>query len=208
MTKFINKILNVPKLIRRIWLLLWICLVILLVMKFCFGIWYPIVVKNVNLLKFNDFICNSWVRYVILGMFYIINLNVLYLTSCVKRKYNKWYEVIIINVLIIGSFLLKINSRYLSFISETIILLIIPIIYLLKTYKVNRIRLISFPILIQVITMIWQLNIYLVRGIDFDIATDSHILIGIILQIDYYIFTIITWLGVSWMSFIWCVVFW
>lgn len=48
--------------------------------------------------------------------------------------------------------------------------------------------------------MVWQLNIYLVRGINFDIASDNHIIVGIVLQLDYYIFTFITWIGVVYMS--------
>lgn len=200
MKNFINKILNVPKLIRRIWLVLWILLAILLVMKFCFGIWYPIVIENENVIKFNDFVCNSWIRYLILSVFYIINLNVLYLTSCNKIKYSKWYELLIINVLIIISFGVKILSRQFSFITESLILIVIPIVYLIKKYKIFKARLILFPILIQIITMVWQLNIYLVRGINFDIASDNHIIVGIVLQLDYYIFTFITWIGVVYMS--------
>ena len=95
MKKFINKILNVPKLIRTIWFILWIILIILLIMKFCFGMWYPIVVKNEALLNFNDFICNSWVRYLILFIFYFVSANVIYLTACLKKMYKNILEFII-----------------------------------------------------------------------------------------------------------------
>lgn len=201
MKKFINKILDVPKLIRRLWLLLWILLAILLVMKFCFGIWYPIVVKNENLIAFNNFICNSWSRYIILSIFYLLNANLLYLISSIKKKYNNILEFLLINILSIISFIVKCFNRNIAIIFEILISIIIPIISLLKTYKKgNRIFLVLFPILVQILVFLWQLNIYLVRDINFDIATDDHILIGIVLQLDYYIFLIITWIGVTYMS--------
>lgn len=201
MKNFINKILDLPKLIRTIWFILWIILIILLVMKFCFGIWYPIIVKNENLIKFNNFICSSWVRYIILVLFYLISGNILYLTSSIKRKYSNILEFIVINSLMIINFIIKCYNRNYAIIIELLISVVIPIITLLKTYKNgNKIFLILFPFAIQLLIFLWQLNIYLVRGIDFDIATDNHILIGIILQLDYYIFLTITWIGVTFMS--------
>ena len=74
MKKFINKIADAPKLIRRIWILLWVILIILLVMKFCFGIWYPIVVKNetfVNMCMFID--DNPLLTAIIMGIFYVFS---------------------------------------------------------------------------------------------------------------------------------------
>ena len=68
MKQFINKILDVPKLILRLWIILWLCLVILLVMKFCFGIWYPIVSNNEifnNICKYTD---EHKIIYIIIGL--------------------------------------------------------------------------------------------------------------------------------------------
>lgn len=201
MKKFINKILDVPKLIRRLWFLLWILLAILLVMKFCFGIWYPIVVKNENLISFNDYICNTWMKYLILVPFYLLNANLVFLISCAKDKYTNWKRIVLINLLIVCCFVVKNYSRVFGMIMESILLIVIPMIYLFKTYKfVNKFKLLLYLIIVNLLVMAWQLNIYLVRGIDFDIATDNHILIGVVLQLDYYIFLIITWIGVTKMS--------
>ncbi len=201
MKKFINKILDVPKLIQRVWLLLWLLLIILLVMKFCFGIWYPIVIENEWFLKLNDLIKISWIKYLILSIFYLINANLLYLISCTKKKYINITEFTIINALSILSFVIKCFNRNFVIITEILISVIIPIIVLLKTYKNSKkILLVLFPIIAQMIVAIWQLNIYCVRGIDFAIDSEEHILIGIVLQLDYYIFLIITWIGVSYMG--------
>ena len=201
MKDFVNKILNVPKLIFRLWIILWACLVILLVMKFCFGIWYPIVVDNPFLINANNWIISTWFKYVFLGIFYFISLNLLYLISCKKKVYNNLLEAIITNVLILICFVTKCFSRTFSFIPESVVLIIIPAFYLFRTYKTsNKFKLILYLIVVQAIIMIWQLNIYLVRGINFDIADDEYFLIGFILQIDYYIFLLITFLEVNYMS--------
>lgn len=201
MRKFINKILNVPKLILRLWIILWVCLAILLVLKFCFGMWYPIVIENEWFLKLNDLIKISWIKYLILSIFYLINANLLYLISCTKKKYINITEFTIINTLSILSFVIKCFNRNFVIITEILISVIIPIIVLLKTYKNSKkILLVLFPIIAQMIVAIWQLNIYCVRGINFAIDSEEHILIGIVLQLDYYIFLIITWIGVNFMG--------
>lgn len=198
MRKFINKILDVPKLIRTIWFILWILLIILLIMKFCFGIWYPIVIKNQTFLDVNDFIQNSWLKYFVLFIFYMLNANLLYLISSLKFKYTKWYEAIIINTLGIIGFLVKYFVGNIAIIFELIIAVIIPIIVLLKTYnKHNKIILILYPIVIQFLVFLWQLNIFLIRGVDFTKINDEYYLLGFVLQLDYYIFIIISWIGVT-----------
>lgn len=198
---FINKILDTKKLIFRLWIVLWLCLLILLVLKFCFGIWYPIIIENEQLLYFNEFICNSWIKYIILSLFYFASVNIMYLTCCIKKKYDKILEAIIINVLILISFMTKIFFRNFSVIPEILVSIIMPILYLLKNHKkAKKWKLILFPIATQILVFAWQLNIYLVRGIDFVIDSDNHVLIGIVLQIDYYIFLIISWIGVSYMG--------
>ena len=131
MKNFINKILDVPKLIRRIWLLLWVLLAILLIMKFCFGIWYPIVVKNQIIINFDNWVKGNWIKYIFSSIFYMFNANIVYLMSCRKKKYSKLWEFIIINMLAICSCTTKIIfGTIFGFIFESIMLIIIPMIYL------------------------------------------------------------------------------
>ena len=88
MKKFINKILDVPKLIRRIWITLWLILIILLIMKFCFGIWYPIISNNEAFNNICNFIDNRrWLYAIISSILYILNLNFLSLTNMGQRKF-------------------------------------------------------------------------------------------------------------------------
>ena len=94
MRKFINKILNVPKLILRLWIILWVCLAILLVLKFCFGIWHPIEIENEWFLKLNDYLRYPIPKYIVLSLFYFASVNIIYLTCRIKKKYDDIKECI------------------------------------------------------------------------------------------------------------------
>ncbi len=200
MKNFINRILDMPKLIRTIWFILWIILIILLVMKFCFGIWYPIIIKNNDFININNYIKTTWLKYVVSGIFYFFSLNILYLTSCIKFKYSKWYEIIINNIIISIGFYLKHNYPNFAFIPECFVLIVLPVIYLLKKYNNKKWLLILLPIVIQLLIMIWQLNILFVRGLDNEVINNEYFVLGLVLQFDYYIFIIITWIGVNYMG--------
>lgn len=201
MRKFINKILNVPKLILRLWIILWVCLAILLVLKFCFGIWYPIVIENEWFLKLNEYLRYPIPKYIVLSLFYFASVNIIYLTCRINKKYDDIKECIIVNVLILVTFIIKANFSNFGFIPEIFISVILPIIFnFIEHGRRNKFRKIIFPIIIEIIISFWQLNILLVRWIDFAIDSEEHILIGIVLQLDYYIFIIITWLEVSFMG--------
>lgn len=202
MKKFINKILDVPKLILRLWIILWICLIVLLVMKFCFGIWYPIVIKNQALLDFNNYIDSTWLKWLFLGIFYTFSGNILYLTSCKKKKFSNIVEFILINITIILTLYVKTQIYWLGITLEIIISVVIPIIYLIKTNKyINKFILILYPIAIQGIVFLWQSNILLVRGLPANLE-DVGTIFQIVLQIDYYVFLSVLWIGVSFMGFI------
>lgn len=198
---FINKILDTKKLIFRLWIVLWLCLLILLVLKFCFKIWFPIIIENENFIIINNYITNSWLKYLVSGILYFISANILYLTSCIKFKYSKWYEGVIINILIAISFCLKNLLPFVAFIPEALLSVVIPIIYLLRKYKKPKLFLILFPIIIQALTMAWDLNIFLIRDVDFNKISEEYFIITLVIQLDYYIFIIITWIGVNEMIF-------
>lgn len=199
MKNFINKILDVRKLIRNLWICLWICLAILMIMKYCFGIWYPIVIKNETILNISNSIDNTAWQYIIFSVVYVFSGNVLYLISTQKRSYFNIIECILINLLIGGTFVLKVFTN-LSIIGELIIGVIIPIIVLLKTDKItHKLILVLYPIIIQCIVTLWQLQILLIRNMP--IAMDSiGTIFQIAIQLDYYIFLIILWIGVSYMG--------
>ena len=202
MKKFIDKILDMPKLIRRLWLLLWILLVILLVMKFCFGIWYPVVSNNAIFNSVCNFIDDNRIYYIILGLIlYIFSVNIIVLTCMGKRKYDNWIMVIIINIFIITFGILKnFNSMIINILEIVFLTIPFAIINLKQNNFKNKALNILMPLIIYAIINLWQLTIFGVRGLDLNELTKYPILIPFILQIDYYIFIVLTWIGVCFMG--------
>ena len=86
---------------------------------------------------------------------------------------------------------------------EIVILIIFPIVYNIthKTFK-RMLWNILFPIIINIITMVWQLNILFIRDIN-ELLKDMPFIISFTLQLDYYIFLIITWIGAVYIMSIW-----
>lgn len=197
--KWINKLLDVPKLIRRLWVILWIVEILLIVMKFCFNIWYPIIIENENIIKISNFVDNSRFLQILFQLiFYIINFNLVYLIATKRKFYSKIYEPLVLNILIIANFFIKDYSNSLGLILEFVLLILLPII---KNKKV------LFPIIINVLIMLWQLNMLFIRGID-DLLKEMPFILSLTLQLDYYIFLIITWIGVNFYMSTWGVWFW
>ncbi|MBR3208864.1 MAG: hypothetical protein IKF82_01205 [Bacilli bacterium] len=196
MKRLLDKIIDARKLVLNTWICLWICLVVLLIMKYCFGIWYPVVIKNENLLAFNNYVDSTWLKYLILSIVYVFSGNFLYLTSSRKKGYSSILEALLINTMIICTYIIKIYTQV-GVIGEIIIGVIVPIITALKTDKVtNKFLLILYPIFVQGIITLWQLQILLVRGMPVNFEDIGTIFI-VIMQLDYYIFLLILWIGVS-----------
>lgn len=201
MMEFINKILDVPKLVFRLWLSLWIVLFILLIMKYCFGVWYPIVVENEKFITICEFIDNNiWIKYILLSIFYLLSFNIFILTATNKKKYNKIYKIILVNILAICIFVIKYINSNIAMILEILFLIIIPTIFNIKYNNFHRkIINILFPLCFYAIINLWQLNILLVRNLPL-ILSNSSTFIWLTIQLDYYVFLIISWIGVSYMG--------
>ena len=194
--KWINKLVDVPKLVHRIWLILWITLAIFVVAKLCFNMWYPIVIENENIIKICSYIDNNeLVKYIIMLMFYLLNANIIFLTFIRKLKFPNKIFMILFNIAnIIGYFVKGINNVYGIVFEVSVILISIFVNIRNKTFSKIKWN-ILFPIIIYLMINIWQLNIFFIRGIN-DILNKLPSLIFITIQIDYYIFLIITWIGV------------
>lgn len=197
-----KKFLDFPKLIKRVWVILWLILIILLIMKFCFGIWYPIVVENEHLVKAFNWVDNHKIVFNILNYcLYVLNSYFVLLTFIKKLKFTKPLIMVIYMAVMLGVAILKQQINIIGIISE-IVVIIIAIVYNLK-YKTyyKTIFNIIIPIIIYIIINLWQFNIYLVRDLDLNKLTDYNSAIIFTMQIDYYIFLIILWLGVKYMGF-------
>lgn len=202
MKSFINKILDVPKLILTIWIILWVILVILLVFKFCFGMWYSIVVNNESYKTICDFIDNNeWMRLLVCGILYFASGNLICLTCMNRKMYNKVWITITLNISIIGTFFLKNYFGIVGNIIEIIYSVLFIIILNIKYNNFNnKLKNILVPIIYYAILNLWQFTILVVRSVDGLDLSKLPSLIYITMMLDYYIFLIISWIGVSQMG--------
>ena len=199
--EFVNKIVDLKQLVFRLWLSLWIVLFILLFMKYCFGVWYPIVVENEIFIKICDFIDdNKIVSLIITGIFYLASANLICLTNMGKKTYHNKIETILFETIILVTYIIKIFSNNIGMIIEVLYCVLLTILINLKqkNFKKKILNILT-PIFIYVILNLWQMNILLVRDLPFNII-GLPILIQITLQLDYYVFLIISWIGVSFMG--------
>lgn len=210
MKKFINKILNVPKLILTIWIILWVILIVLLIMKFCFDMWYPIVTDNIMFINMCDYIDKTkWLSIMIMFIFYFLNLNILILLNMGKTKYSNWYIPLIFNLLIVATFILKMQNNTTGFVFEMITLFFSFSIINIKQHNFDsNLKNILVPIVNYALLNLWQFTMLVVRGTDGLLLSNLPSLIYIILQFDYYIFVIISWIGVSHMGLLGAGWFW
>lgn len=198
MKKLINKIVDMPKLIIRLWIILWLILIILLVMKFCFNIWYPISTNNDTFITICNFFDDNWIANLILRLFfYMLSSNILFLSLIGKYKYSKWYYCLIINAIYVGVFFLKNYVGFLGLVFELSMVLFAIILNLKRHRFVNRIANIFIPIGVYLVVFLWQLLILIVRNTTTYNLDTLPSLVSLILMLDYYIFIIITWIGVN-----------
>lgn len=165
--------------------------------KLIFNVWYPIVVENETIIRISIFIDNrKWLDNIISSVFYLASSIILFQIGIRKIKL-KWYGYVYIIIAFTMTFLFKTSiNNYLAFILEFIFGIIVPIIYNIKNKTFNRIHInIIYPILINIFTAIFQFLLMYVRDIQI-ILDDIPTLIKYTLQLDYYIFLLITLLGV------------
>ena len=194
-----EKLFDTKKLVFRIWICLWIILIMMVIFKFCFNIWYPIVEDNKYILAISKFIDNNLIfKTIIMFCFYLLNINLWVLIAILSKKYQNKKLMILIQILIIGGFTIKNFNNTYGCIFELLYLVIIPIIINFKR-NINKLFSIIFPIIIYLMINIWQSNIVFIRGID-KILNYLPTFIWFTLQIDYYIFILNTWIGVSFMG--------
>ncbi len=197
-----KKLINFPKLISRLWISLWIVLIILVIMKLLFNTWYPIILKNEYINNIFTYLDNKplIIRVLVSMPFYCFNVIFVYLTTTIKKKLKRLEFLYIIGACI--SCVLKAYINYLGLITEIILLVVIPIIYNFKHNVFHKKWMnVIYPIIMNVIYILWQSLILIVRNANV-MLTNGPFLISVVMQLDYYIFLIITYIGVCHMGFI------
>lgn len=190
--KAINEFIDLPKLIKVIWIALWVILAYFVVLKLLFHKWYPIVVENQIFINICSYLDNTLVlRHLIKLVFYFVSCNILILSGLTQKKYKTKKQFIIFNILLIITFLLKTFIAPIGTIFELIPIVILPII--MRKYKRY------IPLLVYLMINVWQFNNLLIRDIDLGVI-NNNTLLSLVIMMDYYIFIIITWIGGAFMG--------
>ena len=190
---FVNEIVDLPKLVFRLWLSLWIILIILIFFKVCFGSLYPIVVDNKFFIKFCNLAEeNFWLDISVSLIFYLIN-SILLFQIGIKKIKLKWYGYLFVIVTFTGIFFFKtFFNNYLAIILEVFFGIGVPIMYNLKCKTFDKkIKDILYPIIFCSFVSLFQLSLMYIRGIK-ELLSQVPTIIKYTLQMDYYIFLIIT----------------
>lgn len=175
----------------------------MVIFKFCFNIWYPIVEDNKYILAISRFIDDNWVvKTIIMYVFYVFNIFIVINTTTNKRKFElNIYNVSTLSLFIIAYIIKNINNLLGVILESLIFITIIPFYNFRKNnFKIKIINLL-LPIVLYILLNLWQSNIVFIRGID-EVINNLPTFIWFALQIDYYIFLIITWIGVSFMGLV------
>lgn len=97
--KFIEKFVNLPRLIKTLYIMLWAILIAFVVLKLCFNIWYPIAVESVTFINICEFIDETKIlKYVIMFVFYCVSANILFLTAIKRKFYKKIWHLVLVNI--------------------------------------------------------------------------------------------------------------
>ena len=182
--------------------MLWLILLMLVIAKLLFNKWYPIVVENQKFINACNFIeKHNIIKYIIMLIFYTFSINFWYLTATKQKHLKNIRQFIFFNVVVIGTFTFKKWNNTLGSILKVVILVLIPVVLNLKRNSCgNKIKDILMPIVVYVLINAWQFTIYFVRDLDIETLTNLPNIISYTLMIDYYIFIIIQWIGVSFMG--------
>lgn len=195
--ELINRLVDVKKLIITVWISLWVVLIMLTIFKFCFNVWYPVIVDNQKFISVCNFIDNHDVLvYLIWFVLYVLNLNITVLIFIKRFKYKTKKELIIFNIFIISGYFLKMLFQPLGVGIEMFYLCVGCSYVNIKQKVYKKIKWnILVPIILYVILNIWQTNVMFVRGLR-DVVSDLPFILTLAIQIDYYVFLLITWIGV------------
>ena len=148
--ELINRLVDVKKLIITIWISLWVVLIMLTIFKFCFNVWYPVIVDNQKFISVCNFIDNhEWLKTIIFFVLYWLSSNIIILTMIKKYKYYNLKHFIIFNIIIVLAYIVKNYNLYIGMMVEFVYLFGFTIFINLK-YKPYRTKLLNIisPIVI------------------------------------------------------------
>ena len=175
--KLKTMIKNPLRLATKMFILLWIFLIINVLMKVTFDYWQPYVIPTPQLERLGIFIdSHRWIQSTLNGIFYIFNGIVLILCGVQKWWYKNKKQFLIVTFILFILYLLN-ETLYLDDYTIIVSCFIIPM-------AINYKRFVWIFITFGLSTIFLAISLWL-EG--FTTANDMNYIIGTFLQTDYYI---------------------
>ena len=172
---------NKSKLAIKLFIIVWVVLAVHIALKLTFNYWQPYVISNDKLQAISDFIdANRWIQATLNGILYIFNGYVVICCCLQKWHLGKKLNIITLILLVIGYI-------WVVFIENTIITLLLSIVYPLI---LNRKK--WLPIILTFILN----NVFLLLSLwleQFASVDDMNYFIRVLFQFDYYIMLVLNY---------------
>ena len=179
---------NPTRVAIKMFILVWVVLLLQVVLKLTFNYWQPYVIPNETMKVISDFIDNNyWISVIIDKSLFIVNATLMVLSSVQEWWFKKKYPIIIIIVGAIISFVDDFTP-YNSIIDTIIgvfLTIILPLIINIKKWKTTLLTFIFSNIFL--LLSLWLENTLNVDNLPY--------IIGILLNNDYYIMLIINYIA-------------
>lgn len=163
----------------------WVLLIICFVLKIFGANWFEPVLTDGNFVEFCNWLDNNWAKYIFSSIVYVPSSYLVYL-CLTKQKLGKDLWLII---LLIVSSILKWNFVIISTVIELSTMILIPLIK-------GKFKNILWVLIGNLLIILLQLVSLFTRTLGFNLSSDS-MLIGFIMQIDYYIMIILYYLYIN-----------
>lgn len=161
----------------------WIILFISLGVKLLFNHYFEISVNNQTIIELGNYIDSIPVlKYIIVTILYIPGTYIFYLSVCKEEFFYDWWILLV-------SCLIPTTKSYLPFVGFVLEILLVVVLPLIRKHLTNWLRVLVGVALL----MVYELLMLFLRNLGFYLGGDN-IIIGEIMNIDYYIIVIIFYL--------------
>jgi hypothetical protein len=171
------------KLTLKLFVMVWIVLLIHVLLKLTFNYWQPYVIPNEQLQAISDFIdTHIWLEYII--DFILYSCNGIIMVLCALRTWwfnNKYHAILFISLININFIISVLNPNVI--IGTLLIVIILPLILYKKNWK--------FIILSFMLSNVFLALSLWLEG--FVSSNDMSYITKIFLELDYYIMLILNY---------------
>lgn len=178
--------MNKEKLIKFLWISMWLTLLLMVLLKLTFNYYYPIVIENSKLLIISKYIDDHiWLKYILNYITYMCDALLISLCVLHEKWFRKKWHIILLAVLYTIAFPFKYINTWSAFAISLIPMIIVP------TFITKQKR--YWIYLTFLLMNLFQILSNIARGNPI-VNTNTYI-IETAMGIDYYLMFIVYYIG-------------